>query len=388
MPDIVGWHELGGGNLTGTLQSYRALEKQLGIGPLPISINEYSGAARIDVEGQPGASAPLIAKFERFGVDTACISYWDVAHAGRLGSVLATNTEPNGGWWFYKWYGDMSGNMVSTTPPTPSSATALDGFANVDPATNSASVLFGGVSDGTVRVVVRGFSAAPFWGNTVHAIVERTPFVNRTTIVKNTDTLSTADVDVTNDQVSVTVTGFKSSDGYRLRMTPAGKPEGGTTGTGTRALGGASSAGAASVGGAATGGRASSSVATSTARTGASGGRSATSGGAGGRRTTSAEAASGEDAGGRSTTAAVHALGGDAIGGTSPAASSGGSRVVASSVAAGGQDSTHVVDSTDAPSGESGCSCRLAPRQTNESLVAVAGLLSLLFGAARRRREM
>jgi hypothetical protein len=34
----VGWHELGGGNFTGMLQSYRALEKQLGVGPLPIGI--------------------------------------------------------------------------------------------------------------------------------------------------------------------------------------------------------------------------------------------------------------------------------------------------------------------------------------------------------------
>jgi hypothetical protein len=129
LPDIVGWHELEGADLTGDIQSYRALEQRLGIGPLPISINEYSGVGHIAVEGQPGASAPLIAKFERFQVDSACISFWDVGHPGRLGSLLATNTAPNGGWWFYKWYGDMRGNMVATTPPTPNSATALDGFA-------------------------------------------------------------------------------------------------------------------------------------------------------------------------------------------------------------------------------------------------------------------
>ena len=84
LPDIVGWHELEGANLTGDIQNYRALEKTLGIGPLPISINEYSGPGHIDVEGQPGASAPLIAKFERLGVYSASISFWDVAHPGRL----------------------------------------------------------------------------------------------------------------------------------------------------------------------------------------------------------------------------------------------------------------------------------------------------------------
>ena len=57
LPDIVGWHELSGGNVTGDVQAYRSLEKQLGIGPLPITINEYSGGANLTVEGQPGASA-------------------------------------------------------------------------------------------------------------------------------------------------------------------------------------------------------------------------------------------------------------------------------------------------------------------------------------------
>jgi len=122
LPDIVGWHELSGGNVTGNIQNYRNLEKTLGIGPLPITINEYSGKADLTVEGQPGASASLIAKFERMGVESACITFWDVSHPGRLGSLLATNTDPNGGWWFYKWYGDMAGNMVATTTP-PSSTT-------------------------------------------------------------------------------------------------------------------------------------------------------------------------------------------------------------------------------------------------------------------------
>jgi hypothetical protein len=220
LPDIVSWHELAGGNVTGDIQSYRALEKQLGVGPLPISINEYSGAGHIDVEGQPGASAPLIAKFERFGVDSACISFWDVGHPGRLGSLLATSTAPNGGWWFYKWYGDMSGVMVSTTPPTPNSPTALDGFANVDATGRRASVLLGGTNDGTIQVVVTGLHAVPFFGATVHAAVEHTPFANRATLVNATDTVSTADLVVTGDQISVSIPGANATDGYRLVLTP------------------------------------------------------------------------------------------------------------------------------------------------------------------------
>jgi hypothetical protein len=244
LPDIVSWHELGGADLTGDIQSYRALEKQLGVGPLPISINEYSGAGHIGVEGQPGASAPLIAKFERFGVDSACISFWDVGHPGRLGSLLATNAAPNGGWWFYKWYGDMAGTMVSTTPPTPSSPTALDGFANVDAAAQRASVVVGGTNDGSLQIVVTGFHAVPFFGSQVHAVVEHTPFVNRTTVVNSTDTVSTADVGVSGDQISVSITGANATDGYRVVLTPVGSDGGAGNDGGAQRDAGTDAAGA------------------------------------------------------------------------------------------------------------------------------------------------
>jgi len=357
LPDIVGWHELGGGNFTGTLQSYRALEKQLGIGPLPISINEYSGAAHIDVEGQPGASAPLIAKFERFGVDSACISFWDVPHPGRLGSLMASNTEPNGGWWFYKWYGEMAGSMVSTTPPTPSSATALDGFANLDATGKSASVLFGGVNDGAIQIVVKGFKAASFFGATVHALVERAPFVNRTTAVKATQTVAMSDLAVSNDQVSVSVSGANGTDGYRLVLTALGGA-GGTGGSGgTPGTGGAPQAGgAATAGGASTGGR----IGT---------GGNSESGGA-------------SPIGGQSSTAGSGAFGGAAGGGGSGgfAMPSGGSSnpIGATSGAANG----------GAAPGDSGCGCRVG--RTSPAAEGTVSAMLLLLSAirlARRRRS-
>lgn len=224
LPDIVVWHELSGGNLTANLQNYRAMEQQLGIGPLRISINEYSGNARIDDEGKPGVSAPLIAKFERFDVDTACISFWDVPHPGRLGSLLATDTEPNGGWWFYKWYGDMSGDMVKTVPPAPDIVTALDGFANLDTTSGFASVLLGGANDGTIRVVVEGLTASRLFSSTVHATIERTPWVNRTTIVNATQTLQTLDLPIANDRVEFSIPNASQVDGYRIYLTGDGAP--------------------------------------------------------------------------------------------------------------------------------------------------------------------
>jgi MYXO-CTERM domain-containing protein len=423
VPDIISWHELGGGDLTGNINAYRSLEKQLGVGPLPISINEYSGAAHIDVEGQPGASAPIIAKFERAQVDSACISYWDVAHAGRLGSLLATNTDPNGGWWFYKWYGDMTGNMVSTTPPTPTSATALDGFANLDTTAGNASVLFGGVSDGTIQVVVKGFKAAPVFGSTVHAVVEHTPFVNRTTVVNATDTLSIADLAVANDQISVTVTGANATDGYRLNLMPIGAGTGGAPGTGGAGTGGTKATGGAP----ATGGLSGSGGSKATGGTTATGGTLTTSGTGGSKATggtssiantggtnligTGGKANTGGTANATGGSNVVVATGGAGLGGASATggrlngtgglivpsggatsaggiAGIGGGPITGGFVGTAGESTSYAVDAGTAGGNSSdagSCSCRVVGKRSNSAPLAALGVLGLLLLRTRRR---
>jgi len=378
VPDIISWHELSGGNLTSNVDSYRSLEKTLGIGPLPISINEYSGAAHIDVEGQPGASAPMIAKFERSKVDTACISYWDVAHAGRLGSLLATNTDPNGGWWFYKWYGDMTGNMVSTTPPSPTNATALDGFANLDTTAASASVVFGGVNDGSIQVVVKGFGSATFFGSSVHAVVEHTPFVNRTTVVNATTTVSTSDITISNNQISVTVTGANNTDGYRLSLKPAGSA-GGSNGTGGTSAAGGSKATGGSSNPASTGG---------TATLIATGGKAASGGVPNATGGTGVIVATGGSV----------SIGGASIGGlTGGMMSAGGNANISGAPGTGGSNETAgassalagdagVMGGAGSSSAPGGCGCRVVGKRSNSASLASLGLLGLLMMRIRRRQ--
>lgn len=411
VPDIISWHELSGGNLTSNFTSYRSLETQLGIGPLPISINEYSGPDHIDDEGQPGASAPMIAKFERFKIDSASITFWDVAHPGRLGSLLATNTATNGGWWFYKWYGDMSGNMVTTTPPSPNTPSALDGFANLDTTGAKASVLFGGVNDGTIQIVVKGFQAASFFGSTVHAVVEHTPFVNRTTVVTATDTVSTADVAVANSQIAVTVSGANNNDGYRLMLTPVAGSTGGSSSTGgTASTGGTSAAGGArptggslSTGGSpvAGGSRATGSTAavstagTSTGGSRATGGTVAVS--TGGSSSTGGFWAG--VGGSNNATGGMLAAGGS-LGGSGGNSQTGGMLGAGGILAAGGALST-VGTTNSAVSGNSSavtsatndiqtardtgsCSCRVAGAHANSTSLALLGAFGLLLRSRKR----
>ena len=372
LPDIVGWHELAGQNLTGDLQNYRALEKQLGIGPLPISINEYSGAGDINVEGQPGASAPLIAKFERFEVDSACISYWDVPHPGRLGSLLATNTAKNGGWWFYSWYGAMTGNMVTTTPPTPSSPTVLDGFANLDATAGYASVVLGGTNNGTLQVVVKGFHAAPFFGSSVHAVVEHTPFVNRTTPVTATTTLSTADDVIANDQITVSITGANATDGYRVYLTPTAGGNGGASGAGGGAAGKGGQAGGGGAGGKA--GQSGGSGAGGAGGKGGQGGSSGASGGAGGAG--DGGGAGGSSGGGGTSGVGSGGNGASGLGGSGPSGT-GGSPATGGT---GGQGGASDQGSS------AGCSCQTTDGPRSAGNAGLFSLLLLAAGLRARRR--
>jgi hypothetical protein len=221
LPDIIGWHE--GTNIEGDVASYRNLEKQLGVGPLAITINEYSGSGRAKDEGRPGASIPLIAQLERAGVDTACISWWTPdSIAGHLGSLLASDTQTNGGWFVYKWYGDMTGTMVTTTSSLAKDGKNLDGFASFDTSARNASVILGGVSDGAVHVVVKGFKSAPFFASTVHAVVDHTSWTGRGGAVTSTDVVSSADVTIANDQITVSISNVNGDDGYRVSLTQVG----------------------------------------------------------------------------------------------------------------------------------------------------------------------
>jgi hypothetical protein len=259
LPDIIGWHE--SESISNNVQAYRMLEKQLGVGPLPITINEYSGSGQLKDEGRPGSAAPLIAQLERSGVETACITYWDVPHPGRLGSLLATDTQTNGGWFFYKWYGEMTGNMVATSSSLPVNGKNMDGVASLDPSAGNAFVILGGINDGNIRIVVKAFKAAAFLGTKVHAVVEHTPFVNLSTVVSKTDTLSTADVALQNDQITIAISNAKANDGYRLSLSPSGGVTAGAGGAGGETANGSATAGAAGSNAAAAGSRAAGSAA-------------------------------------------------------------------------------------------------------------------------------
>lgn len=217
LPDIISWHELSGiQNVANNMKDYRALEASLGISPLPISINEYCDANH-NLEGQPGSLASFIGKFERYKVDSACISWWFTQAPGRLGSLLATDTQKGAGWYLMNWYGQMTGSMVNVNVSNDAS-TNIDGAACVDSSSKYVSCILGGSNTGTVSTTFKNLPS--FIGATASVKIEKVDWTSKDTVSNGTNVVSTAKYTVNNGQITVTMTGCNASSGYRIYITP------------------------------------------------------------------------------------------------------------------------------------------------------------------------
>ncbi|KUM82397.1 MULTISPECIES: RICIN domain-containing protein [Streptomyces] len=214
VPDVIAWHELQGSqDIAAHVSAYRALESSLGISPRPIDIEEYGTPSEM---GNSGALIGYAAKFERTGVRDAELAFWN--HYGTLGDTLTdTGGSPNGSYWTYKWYGDMSGSMLATTPPA---QTGIDGLASRNGSGNQISVLAGGCA-GACAVTVNGLNSLSAFGSTVHVKLEYSPGTGRTTASSGPITISDTDYSVSNGSVTVPVT-MNATDGYHLVITPSG----------------------------------------------------------------------------------------------------------------------------------------------------------------------
>ncbi|TDV42200.1 CBM35 domain-containing protein [Actinophytocola oryzae] len=210
LPDVMIWHELNHSSaaVAGNVAAYRSVESSLGISPRPIFINEYAWTDEIDV---PGRVSSYIAKFERAGVAAADRAFW--YEYGTVNGLVVNNSEPTASWWMYKWYGDMAGSMVSTTPPA---QTGIDGFASYDSTRRRVDVVFGDES-GTNSVRLTGLGAL---GSSVQVTLESTPGSGRTTAVSAPTTISNTTATVSGGQLTVSVPNMSATGAYHLVVQP------------------------------------------------------------------------------------------------------------------------------------------------------------------------
>ncbi|MEV7085994.1 CBM35 domain-containing protein [Streptomyces sp. NPDC093085] len=218
LPDVTTWHELGPGSLRdfqGHHDNYRAIERSLGIAPIPVNIDEYANRRDLSV---PGQLVQWVSMFERNKV-YANQAYWDAA--GNLdGNVVRTNI-PNGGWWFFRWYAGLTGQTVRVTPPAANTVDTLQGLASLDTGRRQAQVLLGGAA-GDTEVAVRGVDPAVF-GTSVTATVAEAAWSGYEGRHAAPRVLSRTKLTVAADgTVTVPVRSLRQMSAYRVLLTPAG----------------------------------------------------------------------------------------------------------------------------------------------------------------------
>ena len=119
LPDVICWHELA-----------RAEQHRQATSPITGRWSPRSGSARgrsrsTSTPPRPRSTSPVrcsyIASLERGKVDNAERAFW--YEYGTMNG-LTVNNQPTGTYWLYKWYGDLAGNMVTTTPASQTGWTA------------------------------------------------------------------------------------------------------------------------------------------------------------------------------------------------------------------------------------------------------------------------
>ncbi|MGN9760020.1 CBM35 domain-containing protein [Streptomyces sp. SD31] len=218
LPQVMTWHELGSGSLRdfqAHYDDYRKLEREAGIAPLKINIDEYANRRDLSV---PGQLVQWVSMFERNKV-YANQAYWDAA--GNMDGNVVRSNIPNGGWWFFRWYAGMTGDTVKVTPPQPHTIDTLQGLASLDPSRRQAQVLLGG-SAGDSDVVVRGVDRSLF-GGTVTATVAEAAWSGYEGQHATPQVLARTKVKVADDgSVTVPLRGMHKMSAYRIVLTPGG----------------------------------------------------------------------------------------------------------------------------------------------------------------------
>ncbi|MBB3114506.1 hypothetical protein FHS18_006627 [Paenibacillus phyllosphaerae] len=222
VPDVMTWHELGNG-ASDSFESrwddhydhYRGLEAKYGIAELPIVINEYSWFE------DPGAAGSMILWLSRFEEKKVygAIAYWHLANS--LNELAADANKPNGAWWLYKWYAQMSGNTVPIET-TNAKFDGLYGLSSIDEATDTAYALFGG-QDGALTSTMHNLAdtAAFKDASKVHVKLYRTKFTGYYGTLEAPRVEFDGNVALEQGNLAITVPDANALDGYFAIVTPA-----------------------------------------------------------------------------------------------------------------------------------------------------------------------
>ena len=223
IPYQMTWHVLGDPQYVtfhDDVAEFRGFEKKYWIDPklttgeMEIVVNEYADFTQL---GVPGQLARWIALFEDEKA-TACLAYWHISN--NLCDLAASNNEPNGAWWLFKWYAEMSGETLNiTTSGAPH--TQFYGVASMDENKKSAMAVFGG-ANGTVPVTLTNVNKSGIFGKKVNVKIESTSWTGINGAAEAPVFVKEAVYPVDeNGNVVVEMTDMVAASAYRFTITQA-----------------------------------------------------------------------------------------------------------------------------------------------------------------------
>lgn len=215
LPEMTSWHELGPDSLEFYRKNhadYREMERQLGISPREIVINEYSNRRDTSV---PGQMIQWITMLEDTKVD-GHMAFWSMA--GNLSDHAVRAGRANGGWWLTKWYGDLSGDTVKVTPPQPNVRDTVQGLATRS--RDRATVLLGGTAN-AVNVELSGIDRNVFGGQ-VDVRVSKVTWSGYEGDAGQPPVVAASRIRVANGKATIAVPGGDRLAAYQVIVTPAG----------------------------------------------------------------------------------------------------------------------------------------------------------------------
>ncbi|MFF4800823.1 RICIN domain-containing protein [Streptomyces sp. NPDC001351] len=224
VPDMITNHNEGDVDDPVTVaQSLRNALSSAGIGPLPLSSNEYQPAD----QQTAGVTAWYLARFAQSGYTNAMRGNWVCCVTPNLTGVLTQSGgtwQPTGNWWALRDYADMTGTLVDTSGQVGSTAIA----ASEDPANQRAVAVIGDSNGytGAASVTFNGLSSLPWLTNagsvhvTVHRIPDQAPLGAPQTVYDQ-------NVSASGGSITVPFTFQGAHDAFAVQLTPGSSGGGG-----------------------------------------------------------------------------------------------------------------------------------------------------------------
>ncbi len=217
LPNFITWHVLENGTEESFPSDYanlKSLESTDGISPIPVDIDEYGDNYQLS---NPGEMVQLLGMFETAKVYSD-MAYWAIAD--NYADSVVRNDEPNGQWWLLYWYGQLTGNTATVTPPSPNVLDTLQGLATIDTAKKQARVIVADPSGGSDSVQINGISSSVF-GSSVHVSVQQIGWTGYDGTAYTPLDISETNYTVTSGSITVPLGTLKTMSAYQLIITPS-----------------------------------------------------------------------------------------------------------------------------------------------------------------------